>query len=246
MGLFINFVLLFLSWFGIHLHLVTANKILTNLLKVVLSFNLYYWSTLHITWTSTFGEFMDTGSPQLVELWSCVSSPLLSHPPPHRRRTGGSGGATQWGVWSDLGGVSHLTLWRQGWSLVCFIFIFYFVIRLPLCNKYSDVIVTFISIHSVIIYVVFFGTCMRCTRLCTLNPGVTEVVSKKMLTVGRNLDRNGQNPYLLTLLWFLLCSSYLDHVSPFCCHTLITLIFSTLRQDGFHTLEPYIYDILKR
>jgi hypothetical protein len=41
MGLFINFVLLFLSWFGIHLHLVTANKILTNLLKVVLSFNLY-------------------------------------------------------------------------------------------------------------------------------------------------------------------------------------------------------------
>jgi hypothetical protein len=34
--------------------------------------------------------------------------------------------------------------------------------------------VTFISIHSVIIYVVFFGECMRCTRLCPLNPGVTE------------------------------------------------------------------------
>jgi hypothetical protein len=33
--------------------------------------------------------------------------------------------------------------------------------------------VTFISIHSVIIYVVFFGACMRCTRLCSLNPGVT-------------------------------------------------------------------------
>jgi hypothetical protein len=32
---------------------------------------------------------------------------------------------------------------------------------------------TFISIHSVIIYVVFFGACMRCTRLCPLNPGVT-------------------------------------------------------------------------
>jgi hypothetical protein len=32
---------------------------------------------------------------------------------------------------------------------------------------------TFISIHSVIIYVVFFGACMRCTRLCSLNPGVT-------------------------------------------------------------------------
>jgi hypothetical protein len=30
---------------------------------------------------------------------------------------------------------------------------------------------TFISIHSVIIYVVFFGACMRCTRLCPLKPG---------------------------------------------------------------------------
>jgi hypothetical protein len=95
-------------------------------------------------------------SPQLVELWSCVSSPLLSHTP-HKRRTGGSGGATQWGVRSDLGCVSQLTYWCQGWSLVRFIFIFYFVIRLSLCNKYSDVIVTFISIHSVIIYVVFLA-----------------------------------------------------------------------------------------
>jgi hypothetical protein len=31
MGLFINFVLLFLLWFDIYLHLVTANKILTNI-----------------------------------------------------------------------------------------------------------------------------------------------------------------------------------------------------------------------
>jgi hypothetical protein len=48
---------------------------------------------------------------------------------------------------------------------------------------------TFISIHSVIIYVVFSGACMRCTWLCSLKPGVTEVVSEEMLTVGRNLDR---------------------------------------------------------
>jgi hypothetical protein len=33
--------------------------------------------------------------------------------------------------------------------------------------------VTFISIHSVIIYIVFFGACMRCSRLCRLNLGVT-------------------------------------------------------------------------
>jgi hypothetical protein len=179
----------------------------------MLSFNPYCWLALHITWTPTFGEFMHTGFPQLVELWSCVSSPLLSHTP-HMRRTCGSRGATQRGVWSDLGSVSKLTYWRQRWILVRFIFIFYFV-RLPQCNKYSDVIVTFISIHSVIVYVVFFGTCMRCTRLCPLNPGVTEVVSEEMLTVGRDLDRNGQNPYLLTLLWFILYLSYLDLVSPF-------------------------------
>jgi hypothetical protein len=111
--------------------------------------------------------------------WAMNMSELtlaVSHP--HRRRTGGSRGATQRGVWSDLSGVSQLTLWRQGWSLVCFIFIFYFV-RLPQYIKYSDVIVTFISIHYVIICVVFFGAYMRCTRLCPLNPGVTEVVPEE-------------------------------------------------------------------
>jgi hypothetical protein len=46
----------------------------------------------------------------------------------------------------------------------------------------------------------FFGAYMRRTRLYPLNPGVTEVVSEEMLTVGQNLVRTGQNPYLLTLL----------------------------------------------
>jgi hypothetical protein len=88
----------------------------------------------------------------------CELTLTISHP--HRRITGGSRGATQRGVRLDLGGVSQLTLWRQGWTLVRFIFIFYFVI-LPLCNKYSDDIVTFISINSVIISVVFFEAYMR-------------------------------------------------------------------------------------
>jgi hypothetical protein len=105
----------------------------------------------------------------------------VSHTP-HMRRTGGSSGATQRGVRFDLGGVSQLTFWRQGWILDPVIFIFYFV-RLPLCNKYSDFIVTFISIHSVIIYVVFFGACMRCTRLCPLKPGVT--IGQAVKLIGR-------------------------------------------------------------
>jgi hypothetical protein len=73
---------------------------------------------------------------------------------------------------------------------------------------------TFISIHSVIIYVVFFGACMRCTQLCPLKPGVTEVVSEEMLTVGRDLDRNGQ-----TL-------TYLSYSDSF--HTYLILILSHL------------------
>jgi hypothetical protein len=128
---------------------------LTNLLKAMFSFNPYCWSALHITWTPTYGEFMHIIPHNLLS-----DEHMWAHPccltPPHRRWTGGSRGATQRGVWLDLGGVSQLTLLRQGWTLVCFIFIFYFV-RLPLFNKYSDVIVTFISIHSVIICVVFLA-----------------------------------------------------------------------------------------
>jgi hypothetical protein len=55
------------------------------------------------------------------------------------------------------------------------IYIYILFVRLPLCNKYSDYCDIY-HIHSLIIYVVFFGACMRCTRLCPLKPGVTEVV----------------------------------------------------------------------
>jgi hypothetical protein len=132
MGFIINLFYYYLLWFGIYLHLVTANKILTNLLKAMLNFNLYCWSALHITWTPTFGEIMPHYYPQLVERWTCVSSPLLSHTPPigeeHVVQE-----EPQRGVRFELGGISQLTFWRQGWILVRSIFIFYFV-RLPLCK----------------------------------------------------------------------------------------------------------------
>jgi hypothetical protein len=70
----------------------------------------------------------------MCELTLAVSPP---HTHTHRRRTGGSRGATYRGVRFDLGGVSQLTFWRQGWILDPVVFIFYFV-RLLLCNKYSD------------------------------------------------------------------------------------------------------------
>jgi hypothetical protein len=92
---------------------------------------------------------------------------------------------------------------------------------------------------------------MRCTRLCPLKPGVTEVASEEMLAVGRNLDRNGQT---LTYL------SYSDSL-----YTYLTLILSILililshlllfysdysyllysKTRWISHLESYIYDLLK-
>jgi hypothetical protein len=64
-----------------------------------------------------------------------------------------------------------------------------------------------------LLYVLFFlGAHMRCTQLYPLNLGVTEAVSEKMLTVGRNLDINGQTlTYLPDSDSFY---TYLDHVPP--------------------------------
>ena len=69
------------------------------------------------------------------------------------------------------------------------------------------------------------GACMRCTWLCSLKPGVTEVVSEEMLTVGRNLDRNGQ-----TL-------TYLSYSDSF--YTYLTLILSILILILSHLLLFY-------
>jgi hypothetical protein len=92
-----------------------------------------------------------------------------------------------------------LTFWRQGWILDPAIFIFYFV-RLPLCTKYSD----YCDIY---LYTLCDYICCLLWRMYEMHPalslkarGVTEVVSEEMLTVGRNLDRNGNNHYLLILL----------------------------------------------
>jgi hypothetical protein len=61
--------------------------------------------------------------------------------------------------------------WRRR-SLVRFTFIFYFVISLPLCKKYSDY--CDIYLYTLCYYICcLLGTCMRCTWLCSLKPGVT-------------------------------------------------------------------------
>jgi hypothetical protein len=55
---------------------------LTNLLKAVLSFNHYYWSALHITWTPTFGEFMHTVLHNLLSDEHVWAHPCGLTPPP--------------------------------------------------------------------------------------------------------------------------------------------------------------------
>jgi hypothetical protein len=67
-GFIINFVLLLYLRFDIYLHLVNANKILTNYLKAMLSFKPLLWISLTHHMNSHLCEFMPTGSPQLVEL----------------------------------------------------------------------------------------------------------------------------------------------------------------------------------
>jgi hypothetical protein len=94
-GVVITFVLL-LNWVDIYLYLVIANKILTNfksnaqlqpssLVSLTLHMNSHLWR-VHAHY-----------SPQLVELWTYVSSLLLSHTP-HTSRTGTTG----WGAWRML------------------------------------------------------------------------------------------------------------------------------------------------
>jgi hypothetical protein len=127
----------------------------------------------------------------------CELTLAVSHPP-HRRRTGGSGGATRRGVWSDLGGVSQLTLAPTILSSFLYLF-FYFVIRLPLCNKYSDY--CDIYLYTLCYYICcLLGACMRYTWLCSLKPGVTNtekcnVLATTHLRSGKKVSYHNELPY---------------------------------------------------
>jgi hypothetical protein len=62
------------------------------------------------------------------------------------------------------------------------------------------ILVTFISIHFIIISDVLHWRTYEMHLALSLKSRCGKVVSEEMLTIGRNLDRTGQNPYLLTLL----------------------------------------------
>jgi hypothetical protein len=116
-------------------------------------------------------------------------------------------------------------LWVAGPLSPYNVIIYLFCIELLLCSK--DV--TFDHVPLCIICVRLGpstpGVYVRPGSWCPRNPGVTEVVSEEMLTVGRNLDRNGQT---LTYL------SYSDSFS-----TYLTLILSILILIMSHLLLFY-------
>jgi hypothetical protein len=79
MRFIINYDLLF-NWDDIYLYLVTANKILRNLLKAMLSLNHSYLVSLTLHMSPHRRWAHAHYSPQLVERWMYVSSPLLYLP----------------------------------------------------------------------------------------------------------------------------------------------------------------------
>jgi hypothetical protein len=115
--------------------------------------------------------------------------------PPHRSRTGIVG----WGAWRMLWWVhersrpsSPSQLWVVGSLSPYDVIIYLFCTELLLYSK--DV--TFVSVPLFIICV-RLGPNTPCVYFmpkswCPRNPGVIEVVSEQILTVGRNLDRTGQ------------------------------------------------------
>jgi hypothetical protein len=82
--------------------------------------------------------------------------------------------------------------------------------------------VTFISIHLVFVCVVLLWRTYETHPGLPLKSGCDRSGIIGMLTVGRNLDRTRQNPYLPYSDSYY---TFLDPVSPFGCSTLTTLTF---------------------
>jgi hypothetical protein len=202
-GEVVTFVLL-LNWVGIYLYLVIANKILTNFKSnAQLQPSSLVSLTLHVS--SHLWRVHAHYSPQLVELWTYVSSLLLSHTP-HRSITGTAG----WGAWRMLWRVhersrpsSPSQLWVAGPLSPYNVIIYLFCTKLLLYNK--DV--TFDPVPWFIICETWSQhTWWLCSRpgLGAPKPGCDRSGIRGMLTVGRNLDRTGQQ-----------LSTYLCYSDPF-------------------------------
>ena len=115
----------------------------------MLSSNPYCWLALHFTWTPTFVSSCPLVAHNLLSYDHVWAHPCCLTPPQEKNRWFRRRHKARSLIWSRWRFPSWLL--RQGWSLVRFIFIFYFVISLPLCNKYSDVL-WHLSLYTLLLY----------------------------------------------------------------------------------------------
>jgi hypothetical protein len=194
MRLFINFVLL-LFWYGIYLHLVIANKILTNLKSnAQLQPSSLVSLTLH--------ELPPLASSCTLfptTCWAmnmCELTLAVSHPPQEKNRWFKRSHKMRSSTWSRWRLLVDFMAPRMDFSSF-----YIYCVRLPLCIKYSDY-------YDIYLYILCYYMCCLLWRIYEMHPalclksGCDRSGIRGMLTVERNLDRNGQNHYLLTLLWF--------------------------------------------
>jgi hypothetical protein len=150
-------------------------------------------------------------SLQLIERWTYVSSPLLSHTP-HRSRTY----TTRWGAWrmlrcvrersrpsspSQLWGCWIVVSFRCNYLFIYFVHNSYYIVKMFLYHD-SSYVWDLVPAHLVIMF-----------APGSLKTGCDKSGIRGMLTVGRNLDWTGQ-PILTYLCYLILSKLFLSIVTP--------------------------------
>jgi hypothetical protein len=163
---------------------------------------------------------------------------MWAHPcclTPHRSRTG----TTEWGAWRMLWWVheryrpsSPSQLWVAG-SLSSYDVIIWTLLYI------NDV--TFVSIPWVLICARLGpstpGHYVHARVLVPPKPGCDWSGIRGMLTIGRNLDRIGQNPYLLIFATMILSKLILIFSHILLLYSKYSYLFSSKDKSGFHTLK---------
>jgi hypothetical protein len=150
---------------------------LINLLKAMLSFNPYCWSALHMS--SHLWRVHAHYSPQLVERWTCVSSPLLSHTPPQEKY--------RWFKRSHIMRSSIRSRWRLPVDFLaprmdfrsCYIYLLF--CKTSLCNKYSDYC-------DICLYTLCYYICCLLWRMYEMHPALSLKAREWQKWYQRNVD----------------------------------------------------------
>jgi hypothetical protein len=162
---------------------------------------------------------------------------------PHMWRAGSPRGRLLRGVRRGLGVVSQSACWRQGTIMLLVRSIYCHLFCKTFC--YVIKIVTFVSIRWVIICVDLIWRSYETHPGLLLKSECDKSGIRAMLTIGRNLDRPGQNPYILT---FTLILSILFLISSHLLVVLLWLLLPFLLYKDWRDFIPWnhISNSLKR